>query len=172
MPPSKTATASTPSTRGEIREAVDEALNLLDHGVVRVAEKGEDGNWQVNQWLKKAVLLSFRLNPMGIIRGAWPRRIGLVGQGAVQIRRLEPARSSRRPVSAPFPTARCAVPPISPPALCSCHPLSISAPMSMKERWSIRGQQSDPAPRSERTCTCPAASHRRRARTAAGPARW
>ncbi len=58
-----------PSTRGEIREAVDEALNLLDHGVVRVAEKGDDGNWQVNQWLKKAVLLSFRLNPMGIIRG-------------------------------------------------------------------------------------------------------
>ena len=58
-----------PGTRGEIREAVDEALNLLDHGVVRVTEKGEDGNWQVNQWLKKAVLLSFRLNPMDIIRG-------------------------------------------------------------------------------------------------------
>ena len=58
-----------PGTRGEIREAVDEALNLLDHGVVRVAEKGDDGNWHVNQWLKKAVLLSFRLNPMDIIRG-------------------------------------------------------------------------------------------------------
>ncbi|MDA4846270.1 2,3,4,5-tetrahydropyridine-2,6-dicarboxylate N-succinyltransferase [Hoeflea poritis] len=56
-------------TRGEIRDAVDEALNLLDHGAVRVAEKGEDGNWKVNQWLKKAVLLSFRLNPMDVIKG-------------------------------------------------------------------------------------------------------
>ncbi|WP_419907350.1 2,3,4,5-tetrahydropyridine-2,6-dicarboxylate N-succinyltransferase [Hoeflea sp.] len=56
-------------TRGEIREAVDEALNLLDHGTVRVAEKGDDGNWKVNQWLKKAVLLSFRLNPMDVIKG-------------------------------------------------------------------------------------------------------
>ncbi|MEX3011281.1 2,3,4,5-tetrahydropyridine-2,6-dicarboxylate N-succinyltransferase [Hoeflea sp. TYP-13] len=56
-------------TRGQVRDAVDEALNLLDRGAVRVAEKGEDGNWKVNQWLKKAVLLSFRLNPMDVIRG-------------------------------------------------------------------------------------------------------
>jgi len=48
-------------TTGEIRDAVDEALNLLDSGKARVAEK-VDGAWQVNQWLKKAVLLSFRLN--------------------------------------------------------------------------------------------------------------
>ncbi len=57
-------------TRGEIREAVEEALLLLDSGKVRVAQKQADGNWQVNQWLKRAVLLSFRLNPMGIIEGA------------------------------------------------------------------------------------------------------
>ncbi|MEQ8482178.1 MAG: 2,3,4,5-tetrahydropyridine-2,6-dicarboxylate N-succinyltransferase [Hoeflea sp.] len=57
------------STRGEVREAVEEALNLLDSGEARVAERGEDGNWTVNQWLKKAVLLSFRLNPMEIIKG-------------------------------------------------------------------------------------------------------
>ncbi len=57
------------STRGEVREAVETALNLLDHGVVRVAQKTEDGDWHVNQWLKKAVLLSFRLNPMDIIKG-------------------------------------------------------------------------------------------------------
>ncbi|MCY6382720.1 2,3,4,5-tetrahydropyridine-2,6-dicarboxylate N-succinyltransferase [Hoeflea prorocentri] len=57
------------ATRGQIREAVDEALNLLDHGEGRVAEKGADGNWKVNQWLKKAVLLSFRLNPMTVIKG-------------------------------------------------------------------------------------------------------
>ncbi|MEQ3744962.1 MAG: 2,3,4,5-tetrahydropyridine-2,6-dicarboxylate N-succinyltransferase [Henriciella sp.] len=48
-------------TQGEIREAVDAALSLLDSGEVRVADPGPDG-WTVNQWLKKAVLLSFRLN--------------------------------------------------------------------------------------------------------------
>jgi 2,3,4,5-tetrahydropyridine-2-carboxylate N-succinyltransferase len=57
------------STRGEVRDAVEEALNLLDRGQARVAEKGADGNWTVNQWLKKAVLLSFRLNPMDVIKG-------------------------------------------------------------------------------------------------------
>ena len=56
-------------TRGAVRDAVETALNLLDSGKVRVAERGADGNWTVNQWLKKAVLLSFRLNPMEIIRG-------------------------------------------------------------------------------------------------------
>ena len=56
-------------TRGEVRDAVETALNLLDTGKVRVAERGEDGNWTVNQWLKKAVLLSFRLTPMEVIAG-------------------------------------------------------------------------------------------------------
>jgi 2,3,4,5-tetrahydropyridine-2-carboxylate N-succinyltransferase len=58
-----------PSTRGEVRDAVETALNLLDRGEVRVAERGADGVWTVNQWLKKAVLLSFRLNPMAVIKG-------------------------------------------------------------------------------------------------------
>jgi 2,3,4,5-tetrahydropyridine-2-carboxylate N-succinyltransferase len=57
------------TTRGEVRDAVESALNLLDGGKVRVAERGSDGNWTVNQWLKKAVLLSFRLNDMKIIEG-------------------------------------------------------------------------------------------------------
>lgn len=57
------------STRGEVREAVDAALDLLDRGQARVAERGADGTWTVNQWLKKAVLLSFRLNPMEVIKG-------------------------------------------------------------------------------------------------------
>lgn len=57
------------STRGEVRDAVETALNLLDSGKARVAEKGADGNWTVNQWLKKAVLLSFRLKPMEIVPG-------------------------------------------------------------------------------------------------------
>ncbi len=57
------------STTGEIRDAVAQSLLLLDQGKVRVAEKQPDGNWTVNQWLKKSVLLSFRLNPMEIIKG-------------------------------------------------------------------------------------------------------
>jgi len=56
------------STAGEIRTAVDTALAALDSGEVRIAEKA-DGEWVVHQWLKKAVLLSFRLNPMAMISG-------------------------------------------------------------------------------------------------------
>lgn len=56
------------NTKGQIRESVDYALSLLDSGRVRVAEK-KDGAWHVNQWLKKAVLLSFRLHDMGMISG-------------------------------------------------------------------------------------------------------
>jgi len=56
-------------TRGEVREAVEASLELLDKGTARVAERQQDGTWTVNQWLKKAVLLSFRLNPMEIIKG-------------------------------------------------------------------------------------------------------
>jgi 2,3,4,5-tetrahydropyridine-2-carboxylate N-succinyltransferase len=58
------------NTMGEIRDAVNEALDLLDSGAVRVAERsGANNDWQVNQWLKKAVLLSFKLNDMSIITG-------------------------------------------------------------------------------------------------------
>jgi 2,3,4,5-tetrahydropyridine-2,6-dicarboxylate N-succinyltransferase len=58
-----------PATRGEVREAVATALDLLDSGKARVAEKIGDA-WVVHQWLKKAVLLSFRLNDMALIAGA------------------------------------------------------------------------------------------------------
>ena len=57
------------STKGEVRDAVEEALNLLDSGEARVAERQEHGAWKVNQWLKKAVLLSFRLNDMEVVKG-------------------------------------------------------------------------------------------------------
>ena len=57
-----------PSTTGDARDAVTAALELLDSGERRVAEK-VDGHWQVNQWLKKAVLLSFRINDMEAIPG-------------------------------------------------------------------------------------------------------
>ena len=56
------------TTTGGIRDAVNASLDLLDSGQARVAEKTSDG-WQVNQWLKKAVLLSFRLNDMTTISG-------------------------------------------------------------------------------------------------------
>ncbi|KKX31852.1 2,3,4,5-tetrahydropyridine-2,6-dicarboxylate N-succinyltransferase [Rhizobium sp. LC145] len=59
----------TVSTKGEVRDAVETALKLLDGGEVRVASRGDDGNWTVHQWLKKAVLLSFRLNDMEVVKG-------------------------------------------------------------------------------------------------------
>ena len=59
-------TKITPQTKGETRDAVESALELLDRGAVRVAEK-KDGKWSTNQWLKKAVLLSFRLTDNMII---------------------------------------------------------------------------------------------------------
>ena len=51
----------------EVRTIVDEALALLDSGKARVAEPDGTGGWKVNQWLKKAVLLSFRLNDNGVM---------------------------------------------------------------------------------------------------------
>ncbi len=63
----------TSATTGMVRESVDQALDLLDKGNLRIAEKtpGASGPqaWRINQWLKKAVLLSFRLNDMDLISG-------------------------------------------------------------------------------------------------------
>jgi 2,3,4,5-tetrahydropyridine-2-carboxylate N-succinyltransferase len=56
------------ATTGDARDAVEAALNLLDSGQARVADK-TGGEWQVNQWLKKAVMLSFRLNDMATLEG-------------------------------------------------------------------------------------------------------
>ena len=57
------------TTTGAVREAVETAIAGLDDGSFRVAMRDASGTWQVNQWLKKAVLLSFRLNDMEIIEG-------------------------------------------------------------------------------------------------------
>ncbi len=57
------------ATTGAVREAVETTLDLMDKGALRVAEMNADGDWTVNQWAKKAVLLSFRLNDMGAIPG-------------------------------------------------------------------------------------------------------
>ncbi|MCZ4271704.1 2,3,4,5-tetrahydropyridine-2,6-dicarboxylate N-succinyltransferase [Maritalea porphyrae] len=57
------------NTQGAVRDAVNEALALMDDGKLRVAEQDANGEWTVNQWAKKAVLLSFRLNDMEAIPG-------------------------------------------------------------------------------------------------------
>lgn len=57
-------------TQGDVRDAVNAALAGLDDGSLRVAERAADGQWTVNQWLKKAVLLSFRINDMEPMGGA------------------------------------------------------------------------------------------------------
>ncbi len=59
-----------PQTKGEVREAIEDTLTALDSGKLRVAEPRENGKWHVNQWAKKAVLLSFRLNDMQMIEGS------------------------------------------------------------------------------------------------------
>jgi 2,3,4,5-tetrahydropyridine-2-carboxylate N-succinyltransferase len=73
-------------TKGEVRDAVEAALEALDGGKLRVANKGADGKWVVNQWLKKAVLLSFRLNDMAVMTGgangsAWFDKVPMKFEG-------------------------------------------------------------------------------------------
>ena len=58
-----------PNTTGEVKQAIDLALNYLDKGELRVADPIGNSQWKVNQWLKKAVLLSFKINDMDIISG-------------------------------------------------------------------------------------------------------
>jgi 2,3,4,5-tetrahydropyridine-2-carboxylate N-succinyltransferase len=59
----------TPATKGAVRDAVEATLDALDRGTLRVAERQADGRWEVRQWAKKAVLLGFRLNDMGLQSG-------------------------------------------------------------------------------------------------------
>ena len=59
----------TPSTKGKVRDAIEETLEALDKGELRVAEKTESNVWKVNQWAKKAVLLGFRIKDMEIQNG-------------------------------------------------------------------------------------------------------
>ena len=110
------ATASRPSTKGGVREAVDRALELLDKGGARVAERGADGKWKVDQWLKKAVLLSFRLNDMSAIPGgpgkaSWWDKVPSKFEGWGENR-------FREPDSARCPARSCAARPSSPATSC------------------------------------------------------
>ncbi len=58
------------STQGEIRPTVEEVILALDKGTLRVVEKQSDGSWRINQWIKKAVVMSFRLSDMALIGNA------------------------------------------------------------------------------------------------------
>jgi 2,3,4,5-tetrahydropyridine-2-carboxylate N-succinyltransferase len=60
------------ATTGAVRTAVDETLQRLDAGELRVAERQADGQWTVHQWVKQAILLSFRLNPNAVVHGHAP----------------------------------------------------------------------------------------------------
>lgn len=61
--------AITSETKGRVRDAVEATLEALDKGIVRVAERRPNGSWETNQWVKKAVLLSFKLNDNAVIEG-------------------------------------------------------------------------------------------------------
>ncbi len=67
-------------TKGDIRAAVEKIITELDAGHIRIAEKGAEG-WRVNEWMKKAILLSFRLNPMGVMESGHYDKVPLKWQG-------------------------------------------------------------------------------------------
>ena len=60
------------ATKGAVREAVEETLNRLDAGTLRVATRGDDGAWTTHQWAKQAILLSFRLFPNQLVEAPAP----------------------------------------------------------------------------------------------------
>jgi 2,3,4,5-tetrahydropyridine-2-carboxylate N-succinyltransferase len=64
--------AVTTATGGAVREAVNETLDRLDAGTLRVATRGDDGVWTTHQWAKQAILLSFRLNPNQLVEAPAP----------------------------------------------------------------------------------------------------
>ena len=102
-----------PSTKGAVREAVEQALALLDAGEARVAEPRGDG-WHVNQWLKKAVLLSFRLNDNAAIPAGPAAPIGGTRRPPSSPAGARTASAPR--ASAPCRTATCAAAPTLRPA--------------------------------------------------------
>ena len=111
---SRNATAISEKTRGEVREAVETALDLLDEGKARVAERDERklDRQPMAEEGGPAVLPA---EPDGSHQGRAGRLV-LVGQGAVEIRQAGARRSSRRPAFAPCRRRSCGAPPMSPRA--------------------------------------------------------
>jgi 2,3,4,5-tetrahydropyridine-2-carboxylate N-succinyltransferase len=133
---------------------IERVLGGLDAGAIRVAEK-RDGTWTVNQWVKQAVLLSFRINENTRRR----RRLHeLLRQGAVRsiahydAERFKQQRHARR-AGRSCVAARY----VAPDVVLMPSFVNIGA-TSTRARWSTRGRRSAAAPRSARACTCRAAS--------------
>ena len=97
----------TSATKGETRDAIEDTLAALDSGKLRVAEKMENGDWHVNQWAKKAVLLGFRIKDMehqeGGPQGAgWWDKVGMTHNGQKPDFGLSPtALSESQPILRP-----------------------------------------------------------------------
>jgi 2,3,4,5-tetrahydropyridine-2,6-dicarboxylate N-succinyltransferase len=98
------------ATTGPYRDAVDSALELLDSGEARVAEPDGSGGWVTHQWLKKAVLLSFRLNDNAVMPGPgganWFDKVPSKFQGWGAMPAFAPCRapsSAAAPISRPAP---------------------------------------------------------------------
>ncbi len=106
----------TPASK-DVREPVEAALELLDSGKARVAEPDGNGGWTVNQWLKQAVLLSFRLNDNAVVEAGAAGAPGL-RQGAEQVRRLGREPLPRRRASAWCPARSRGAAATSPRASC------------------------------------------------------
>ncbi len=143
-----------PGTTGVIRDTVEATLELLGHGEIRVAEKGAQG-WTVNQWIKKAVLLSFRLNDMTAISGApggatWWDKVPSKFAGMTPD---DYRRAGFRAVPGAIVRRSAYIAPdvVLMPSFVNWVPTSTAAP------WSTPGRPSALARRSARTATSPAA---------------
>ncbi len=148
------APLSPTSAEPQIREAVDAVIARLDRGELRVAEKIA-GRWQTHQWIKKAVLLSFRLQDNHVMPGACTQYYDKVPSKFAGYTAADFVAGGFRVVP---PRGAPGAAPSWPATSCSCLPTSTSVPTSTRARWSTPGPRSAPARRSARTCTSRAAS--------------
>lgn len=111
----------TSATKGETRDAIEDTLNALDSGTLRVAEKMENGDWHVNQWQKRPFFSGSVSKTWNCTTAAHKALAGGTKSTASSKAGVRPSGKPR--ASALFPTALSANPPTSPPALFLC-PLS------------------------------------------------
>lgn len=143
-----------PKTTGQLRAAVELAIELLDSGRARVAEKA-GGDWIVHQWLKKAVLLSFRLNANGVMHGA-PSLGGGVGPWWDKVGNKFDGWDADRFEAAGFRAVPGAV--VRKGAYVGKNVVLMPSFVNIggyvdRARWSTPGLRSAPAPRLARACT-------------------
>jgi len=136
----------------EVFDAVEAVIDGLDRGAIRVAEKRE-GDWHVNQWIKKAVLLSFRLRDNRLMEGGETRYFDKVEPKFARYGEADFREGGFRVVPPAAARRGCY---IAKNVVLMPSYVNI-APTSMRAPWSIPGPRWAPAPRSARTCTSPAA---------------